>query len=58
MACSCFFACDFVVNVPRFLRLPVFGFFFREYNRYFPDLSFLIISIEYSQMKRTLRVEL
>jgi len=44
--------------VPRFLRLPVFGFFFREYNRYFPDLSFLIISIEYSQMKRTLRVEL
>ena len=58
MACSCFFACDFVVKVPRFLRLPVFGFFFREYNRYFPDLSFLIISIEYSQMKRTLQVEL
>jgi len=58
MACSCFFACDFVVNVPRFLRLPVFRFFFREYNRYFPDLSFLIISFEYSQMKRTLRVEL
>jgi hypothetical protein len=45
------------VNVPRFLRLPVFGFFFREYNRYFPDLSFLIISIAYSQLKRTLRVE-
>ena len=56
-ACSCFFACDFVVNVPRFLRLPVFGFFFREYNRYFPDFSFLIISIEYSQTKWTLGVE-
>jgi hypothetical protein len=46
------------VNVPRFLRLCVLGSFFREYNRYFPDLSFLIISIEYSQAKRTLRVEL
>jgi hypothetical protein len=22
-----------VLNVPRFLRLPVFGFFFREYKR-------------------------
>jgi hypothetical protein len=29
--------------VPRFLRFPVFGFFLREYNRYFPDFSFLIM---------------
>ena len=32
-----------VLNVPRFLRFPVFGFFFREYKRYPPDLSFLIM---------------
>ena len=41
-ALSCFFAAPRVLNVPRFLRFPVFGFFFLEYNRY-PDLSFLII---------------
>jgi hypothetical protein len=28
-----FFAAARVLNVPRFLRLPVFGFFFREYKR-------------------------
>src|SRR5437762_13412442 len=43
MARSCFFACASVENVPRFLRLPVFGFFLREYNRYFPDFSLLIM---------------
>jgi hypothetical protein len=43
-AFSCFFAAVLVLNVPRFLRFPVFGFFLREYNRYFPDLSFLIMS--------------
>jgi hypothetical protein len=43
MARSCFFACASVENVPRFLRLPVLGFFLREYNRYFPDFSFLIM---------------
>lgn len=32
-AFSCFLAAERVLNVPRFLRLPVFGFFFREYNR-------------------------
>ena len=32
-AFSCFFAADRVLNVPRFLLLPVFGFFFREYKR-------------------------
>lgn len=32
-AFSCFFAAARVLNVPRFLRFPVFGFFFREYNR-------------------------
>ena len=42
-AFSCFSAAAFVLNVPRFLRLPVLGFFFREYNRYLPDLSFLIM---------------
>src|SRR6266480_6787702 len=43
MARSCFFAAAFVLNVLRFLRLPVFGFFFREYSRYFSALSFLIM---------------
>jgi hypothetical protein len=32
------------LNVPKFLRLPVFGSCLREYNRYSPDLSFLIIA--------------
>jgi hypothetical protein len=32
-AFSCFFAAGRVLNVPRFRRFPVFGFFFREYNR-------------------------
>jgi hypothetical protein len=43
MARSCFFACASVEKVPRFLRFWVFGFFLREYNRYFPDFSFLIM---------------
>ena len=43
-AFSCFFAAAFVLNVPRFRRLPVFGFFLREYTRYLPDFSFLIMS--------------
>src|ERR1051325_4043661 len=43
-AFSCFFAAAFVLNVPRLLRLPVFGFFLREYRRYLPDFSFLIIA--------------
>src|SRR5437899_3262449 len=42
-AFSCFSAAAFVLNVPRFLRLPVLGFFFREYKRYLPDSSFLIM---------------
>jgi hypothetical protein len=32
-AFSCFFAAVRVLNVPRLRRLPVRGFFFREYNR-------------------------
>jgi len=32
-AFSCFFAAARVLKVPRFRRLPVFGFFFREYKR-------------------------
>src|SRR5947209_727633 len=59
MARSCFFAPAFVLNVPRFLRLPVFGSFLREYSLYLPDFSFLIMTpIEYSQIKWTPRVEL
>jgi S1-C subfamily serine protease len=33
------------LNVPRLLRLPVFGFFFREYSRYSPEASFRIIGL-------------
>src|SRR5215813_10134870 len=43
-AFSCFSAAARVPNVPRFFLLPVFGSFLREYKRYSPDLSFLIIS--------------
>ena len=32
-----------VLNVPRLRRLPVFGFFLREYKRYLPLVSFRII---------------
>lgn len=42
-AFSCLFAAAFDLKVPRFLRLPVFGFFLREYSRYLPDFSFLIM---------------
>jgi hypothetical protein len=30
---SCFSAARLDANVPRFLRFPVLGFFFREYTR-------------------------
>src|SRR6185503_19223292 len=40
---SCFSAAARDLNVPRLLRLPVFGFFLREYNRYSPLLSFRIM---------------
>src|SRR5437667_3099395 len=43
-AFSCSFAAAFVLKVPRFLRLPVFGFFLREYSRYSPDFSLRITS--------------
>jgi hypothetical protein len=33
------------LNVPRFLRFPVFGFFLPEYKRNWPDLSFLIMTV-------------
>jgi len=32
-----------VAKVPRFRRVPLRGSFFREYNRYWPDLSLRII---------------
>ena len=40
---SCFSAAALEENVPRFLRFPVFEFFFREYNRYSPDFSLRIM---------------
>jgi hypothetical protein len=40
---SCFLAAARDENVPRFLRLPVFAFFFREYRRYSPDFSLRIM---------------
>jgi hypothetical protein len=43
MARSCFSAAARVSNVPRFLRLPVLASTLREYSRYLPDFSFLII---------------
>src|SRR5439155_15850289 len=41
---SCFCAAARVLKVPRFLLLPVFGSFLREYKRNCPDFSFLIMS--------------
>lgn len=41
--CLLVFAAAAFLNVPKFRRFPGFGFFFREYNRYLPDLSFLIM---------------
>src|SRR5206468_402925 len=41
---SCLSAASRVLKVPRFRLFPVIGFFLREYNRYWPDLSFLIIA--------------
>jgi hypothetical protein len=40
---SCFLAAASDPNVPRLRRLPVFGFFLREYNRYSPDFNLRII---------------
>src|SRR5438874_4683163 len=54
-AFSCFLAAARVLNVPRFLRFPVFGFFFREYNRYPPDLRFLIIQVSFFHQRRRRR---
>jgi len=42
---SCFSAASRVENVPGFLRFPLFASVFEEYNRYSPDLSFLIIPV-------------
>jgi hypothetical protein len=41
---SCFSAAARVLKVPRFLRRPVRGLAFREYSRYFPEESFLIMA--------------
>jgi hypothetical protein len=40
---SCFSAADREENVPKFLLLPVFGFFLREYRRYSPDFNLRIM---------------
>ena len=42
---SCFSAAPRVRKVPKFLRLPVVGSFFREYSRYSPFLSFRIMTV-------------
>jgi hypothetical protein len=42
---SCFCAAAREANVPRFLRFPVFAFFFREYSRYSPDCSLRIMKL-------------
>src|ERR1700753_1507166 len=42
-AFSCFSAAAREENVPRFRRLPVFGFFLREYSRYSPELNLRIM---------------
>jgi hypothetical protein len=47
---SCFSAAARFPNVPRFLRRPVFGSFFREYSLYSPDFSFLIIAAGSTQL--------
>ena len=54
MARSCFSAACRVRNVPKFRRLPVLGFFLREYNRYLPDLSFRIMGRLRHNMQRLL----
>ena len=41
---SCCSAAARVLNVPRFRRFPVFGFFDREYSRYLPEGSLRIIA--------------
>ena len=46
---SCFCAAASDENVPKFLRLPVFAFFFCEYNRYSPDFN---LRITWEQMSR------
>jgi hypothetical protein len=43
---SCFCAAASDEKVPKFLRFPVFASFFREYNRYSPDLSLRIMCEE------------
>ena len=40
---SCFCAAPSDENVPKFLRLPVFASFLREYSRYFPDFILRIM---------------
>src|SRR5262249_36518907 len=42
---SCFSAPARDLKVPRFLRRPVLGSFFREYSRYSPDFNLRIIAL-------------
>jgi len=42
---SCFSAAARVANVPRFLRLLLFGSFFDEYNRYCPFFNLRIMPL-------------
>src|ERR1700692_1996235 len=49
---SCFCAAARVLKVPRLRRLPVFGFFLREYNRYSPELNLRIMRIPFVTAKK------
>ena len=51
---SCLFAAASVLKVPRLRLFPVLGFFLREYSRYSPERSFLIIA-SYSLDKQKFR---
>jgi hypothetical protein len=54
---SCFSAAARVANVPRLRRLLVLGFGLREYNRYLPDWSFLIMMFKRSDSLRAHRFD-
>jgi len=49
------FAAVRLENVPKLRRLPVFGFFFREYRRYRPlfNLSIMALALRNPEAART-----
>src|SRR5690242_19708040 len=48
---SCLFAAASEEKVPRFLRFPVFAFFFREYNLNSPDFNLRIMHEKMTDFK-------